>query len=199
RGLEIAFVADPVDAFFAHVQGCARLLLPEGEIRVTYDGKSGHPFTGIGRLLVETGQIPRESISMQAIRDWLAAHPDEAPGLMRRNRSYIFFREAPVDDPALGPVAAAKVPLTPLASIAVDRTIHAFGLPFFIDAPSLSGFGPHGFRRLMIAQDTGSAILGPARADLFMGSGDAAGALAGAVNAPACFHILLPKRTGAGR
>jgi membrane-bound lytic murein transglycosylase A len=192
RGLELAFVADPVDAFFAHVQGCARLILPDGEMRVTYDGKSGHAFTGIGRLLVERGEIPLEHISMATIRNWLAAHPKDAASLMRENRSYIFFRSAPVDDPALGPVAAAKVPLTPCGSVAVDRTIHAFGLPFFIQAPSLDAFGPNGFNRLMIAQDTGSAILGAARADLFTGSGEDAGALAGGIRAKAAFHILLP-------
>jgi membrane-bound lytic murein transglycosylase A len=201
RGLEIAFVRDPVDAFFAHVQGCARLILPEGEIRITYDGKSGQPFTGIGRLLVERGQIDARHISMQSIRAWLAANPEQAPVLMRENRSYIFFREVPAGktaqdaaaDAESGPVAAAKVPLEPGRSIAVDRLIHAFGLPFFIEAPGLKLPGPEDFARLMIAQDTGSAIIGPARADIFTGSGDAAGDLAGAVNAAARFHILLPR------
>jgi membrane-bound lytic murein transglycosylase A len=195
QGLEIAFVADPADAFFAHVQGCARLVFPDGGTRITYDGKSGHPFTGIGRVLVERGELTPETVSMQAIRAWLKRNPDRAEALLRMNRSYIFFRETPPGDPALGPVAAAKVPLTPLASIAVDRLIHAFGLPFHISAPGL--FSQHGFHRLMIAQDTGSAIIGPARADLFIGSGDAAGEMAGAVRARATFHMLLPARVTA--
>jgi membrane-bound lytic murein transglycosylase A len=127
---------------------------------------------------------------MQSIRAWLRQNPDKAEALMRQNRSYIFFREAPVDDAALGPVAAAKVPLTPLASIAVDRLIHPFGLPFHISVPGL--FSDAGFHRLMIAQDTGSAIIGPARADLFTGSGEAAGEMAGGVHAHAVFHVFLP-------
>jgi membrane-bound lytic murein transglycosylase A len=193
RGLEIAFVADPVDAFFAHVQGCARLVFPDGETRrLTYDGKSGHAFTGIGRVLVERGELTLETVSMQAIRAWLKRNPAQADDVMWMNRSYIFFRDAPVEDAALGPVAAAKVPLTPLASIAVDRLIHPFGLPFHLSVPGL--FAASGFHRLMIAQDTGSAIIGPARADLFTGSGDAAGEMAGAVRADAMFHVLLPCR-----
>ena len=119
---------------------------------------------------------------MQSIRAWFAAHPGRIDEILQQNRSYIFFREAPVDDPALGPVAAAKVPLTPGRSVAVDRLLHTFGTPFFIDAPSLKAFEGKAFRRLMIAQDTGSAIIGPARGDLFAGSGDAAGEIAGVVN-----------------
>ncbi|MGL4405247.1 MAG: murein transglycosylase A, partial [Notoacmeibacter sp.] len=176
RNLEIAYVADPVDAFFAHVQGCARLALPDRVIRITYDGKSGHPFTGIGRVLIELGEIPAAGISMQSIRNWLKAHPSRVAEILHHNKSYIFFREEPVFDEALGPIAAAKVPISAGRSIAVDRAIHAFGLPFFISAPSLTTLEPEGFSRLMVAQDTGSAILGAARADLFIGSGDAAGA-----------------------
>jgi membrane-bound lytic murein transglycosylase A len=193
RGLEIAFVRDPVDAFFAHVQGCARLQLPDDEIRITYDGKSGHDFTGIGRLLIERGEIEKSNISMQTIRDWLAANVDRAPALMRENRSYIFFREARVDDADRGPIAAAKVAISAGRSIAVDRLIHAFGLPFYVSVPKLKVGLTQSFNRLMIAQDTGSAIIGAARADLFMGSGDAAGEIAGSINHEARFHILLPK------
>lgn len=195
QGLEIAYARDAVDVFFAHVQGAARLDHGDGTVsRVTYDGKSGHPFTGIGRLLVDRGEIAQADISMQAIRSWLASHPDAAFDLMWQNRSFIFFREADVDDPRLGPVAAAKVPLEPGRSIAVDKAIHRFGTPFFVSAPNLSDFDrPAPFARLMIAQDTGSAILGPARGDLFTGSGPEAGALAGGVNAVATFHALLPR------
>ena len=194
RGLEIAFVRDPVDVFFAHVQGCARLQLPDREIRITYDGKSGHEFTGIGRVLIDLGEIPEANVSMQSIRDWLATNPARISEISHHNKSYIFFREEPVGDFKLGPIAAAKVPVTAGRSIAVDRTIHAFGLPFFISAPALKTLEPNGFHRLMIAQDTGSAILGAARADLFIGSGDAAGAIAGSINYPAQFYILLPRR-----
>ena len=194
RGLEIAFVADRIDAFFAHVQGAARLKLRDGLVlRITYAAKTGHPFTGIGRILVADGEIPASEISMQAIRRWLAEHPDRADDLIWRNRSYIFFREAPVDDPDAGPVAAAKVPLTAGRSLAVDRLLHTFGTPIHVSAPTVTVFDGEPFARLMIAQDTGTAIVGPARGDLFAGSGDAAGEIAGGVKNDAEFYALVPR------
>jgi membrane-bound lytic murein transglycosylase A len=168
RGLEIAWVESRVDAFFIHVQGAARLKLTDGE-------------------------IPLEKVTMQSIRKWFRDHPDRIDEILWQNRSYIFWRGAPVDDPALGPVAAAKVPLTPGRSIAVDRLLHTFGTPFFVDAPKLRAFDAAPFARLMIAQDTGSAIVGPARGDLFAGSGDAAGEIAGVVRADADFYVLVPR------
>lgn len=195
QDLEIAYAADKADVFFAHVQGAARLDFGDGiRKRITYAAKSGHPFTGIGRLLVDRGEISLDQISMQSIRSWLAGHPQQADRLMWQNRSYIFFREAVVEDETLGPVAAAKVPLEPGRSMAVDRSFHTFGTPVFVSAPNLKDFdADRPFARLMIAQDTGSAILGPARGDLFTGSGDRAGELAGAVRSDAGFAILLPK------
>lgn len=194
RGLEIAWLADPVEAFFIHVQGAARLAMTDGtRKRVTYAAKSGQRFSGPGRLLAELGEIPPADVTMQAIRLWLEAHPNRMGEILHANRSYIFFREAPVGDPALGPIAAAKVPLTPGRSVAVDRLLHTFGTPFFIDAPALLAFEGKPFRRLMIAQDTGSAILGAARGDLFAGSGDAAGKIAGVVRHAADFHALVPR------
>jgi membrane-bound lytic murein transglycosylase A len=205
RRLEIAWLASKVDAFFIHVQGAARLEMIDGSTRrVTYAAKSGQRFTGIGKVLAELGEIPLEEVTMQSIRAWLARNPERVDEILWKNRSYIFFREAAVDDPKLGPVAAAKVPLTPGRSVAVDRLLHTFGTPFYIDAPSLTAFGGDGFRRLMIAQDRGSAIVGPARGDLFAGSGDAAGEIAGVVRNPADFYALLPRpllesRIGGGR
>jgi membrane-bound lytic murein transglycosylase A len=193
KGLEIAWLADKVDAFFVHVQGAARLVMPDGRsIRVTYTAKTGQRFTGPGKILAEMGEIPLEKVTMQSIRAWFRTNPGRIDEILWQNRSYIFFREAAVDDPALGPVAAAKVPLTPGRSIAVDRLLHTFGTPFYIDAPTLTAFGGEKFRRLMIAQDTGSAITGPARGDLFAGSGDAAGEIAGVVRNPADFYALVP-------
>lgn len=190
----LAWVASKVDAFFVHVQGCARLLFPDKTIqRLTYAAKSGHPFTGPGRVLADMGEIAREDVTMQSIRAWFRQNPGRVDEILHQNRSYIFFREAGVADPALGPVAAAKVPLTPGRSLAVDRLLHTFATPFFIDAPSLDAFGEPSFRRLMIAQDTGSAIVGPARGDLFAGCGDAAGEIAGVVRHPARFFALLPR------
>ena len=194
RNLEIAWLADPVDAFFIHVQGAARLVMTDGSLcRVTYAAKSGHRFSGPGRILADLGEIPLADVTMQSIRAWFRSHPDRIDEILWQNRSYIFFREAAVEDPALGPVAAAKVPLQPGRSIAVDRLLHTFGTPFYIDAPELLAFEGKPFRRLMIAQDTGSAITGAARGDLFAGSGDAAGEIAGVVRAAADFYALIPR------
>lgn len=199
QGLEIAWLADPVDAFFVHVQGAARLLMTDGsQRRVTYAAKSGQRFTGPGGVLAELGEIPLEKVTMQSIRAWFKANPQRVNEILWRNRSYIFFREAAVEEPELGPIAAAKVPLTPGRSVAVDRLLHTFGTPFFIDAPTLTAFDGAPFRRLMIAQDTGSAITGPARGDLFAGSGFAAGEVAGVVRNPADFFALIPRALAIG-
>ncbi|WP_343313074.1 murein transglycosylase A [Brucella sp. BE17] len=194
RGLEIAYVADRVDAFFAHVQGAARLKFDDGTLtRITYSAKTGHPFTGIGRILVDKGEIAAAEISMQSIRAWLNEHPERADDLIWQNRSYIFFREAPVVDPALGQIAAAKVPLTPGRSMAVDRLLHTFGTPIHVHAPDVKAFENAAFSRLMIAQDTGTAIVGPARGDLFAGSGNAAGEIAGGIKDQVEFYALVPR------
>lgn len=190
----LAWVAGKVDAFFIHVQGATRLVMPDGTIRrLTYAAKSGQRFTGPGRVLMELGEIAENRVTMQSIRGWFERFPDRIDEILDQNRSFIFFRDAPVPDPALGPVAAAKVPLTAGRSMAVDRLLHTFGTPFYIDAHNLTAFGGQPFRRLMIAQDTGSAIVGPARGDLFAGSGDAAGAIAGVVRHAARFFALVPR------
>jgi len=191
RYLELVYLKDPVDAFFIHVQGAARVALPDGRsMRLTYAAKSGHPYTPIGRVLVERGALTGDAVTMQAIRAWLTAHPAEAAGVMAKNRSYIFFREAPVADANLGPIAAAKVPLSAGRSLAVDRRQHTFHSPIWIETVLPDG-GP--YHRLTIAQDTGSAIVGPARGDIFFGSGEAAGEIAGAMRANGRFVVLMPK------
>jgi membrane-bound lytic murein transglycosylase A len=195
RGLEIAYAKSRVDVFFVHVQGAARLRYPDGSIRrITYAAKAGHPFSPIGKLLIDRGEIDPAKISMQSIRAWLAGNPAKVDEVLRHNRSYIFFREADVSDPSLGPVAAAKVPLIPGRSLAVDRQIHTFGFPFFIRSETLTHMdGGKPFARLMLALDTGSAIVGPARGDIFTGSGFEAGELAGTVRNDADFYLLIPK------
>lgn len=194
RAQPLAWLADPVDAFFIHVQGAARLAMSDGSVRrVTYAAKSGQRFTGPGGILVAMGEIPAAEVSMQAIRGWFRRNPHRVEEILHRNRSYIFFRDAGIDDPRLGPIAAAKVPLTAGRSMAVDRLLHTFGTPFFVDAPTLDAFDNEPFRRLMIAQDTGSAIVGPARGDLFAGSGHAAGEIAGVIRHPADFYALVPR------
>ncbi|ARO28037.1 lytic murein transglycosylase MltA protein [Rhizobium sp. NXC14] len=200
RGLEIAWAKSKVDVFFVHVQGAARLRYRDGRIgRITYAAKAGHPFSAIGKLLIDRGEIDRAEISMQSIRAWLARNPERVDEVLWHNRSYIFFREAAVADPEAGPIAAAKVPLLAGRSLAVDRLIHTFGFPFFIRADSLTHLDRgRPFRRLMLALDTGSAIVGPARGDIFTGSGDLAGERAGTVRNDADFVILIPK-AAAGR
>jgi membrane-bound lytic murein transglycosylase A len=199
RGLEIAYAKSKVDVFFAHVQGAARLVFPDGSMkRVTYSAKTGHYFSATGKLLIERGKIDAATVSMQSIRKWLDDHPDEADEVLWNNRSFIFFREAEVGDAGLGPVAAAKVALEPGRSLAVDRLIHTFGVPFFISSDSLTTIDDgQPFRRLLLALDTGSAIVGPARGDIFTGSGDDAGRLAGAVRNEADFFIFIPKAAAA--
>lgn len=200
-GLELAYVEDPVDAFFVHVQGSARLTFPEGGLmRIAFDGKSGHRYTSIGRLAVERGLLPREKADKDGLEAWLKAHPHEARALMRENRSFIFFRETEQESDA-GPLGAAGVPLTPFRSLAVDRTQHTFHTPVWVEAPALAD--PEGqsapFRKLMIAQDTGSAIVGAARGDIFFGSGAEAGSRAGRVRHPASMVVLAPNETPGGR
>ena len=194
-GLELVYVADKVEAFFIHVQGAARIRLPDGSLTgITYAAKTGHPFTGPGRILVDRGDIPQSEISMQAIRKWLHDNPDKADVLLWQNRSFIFFRESPVNDPALGPVAAAKVQLTPGRSMAVDRLHHVFGSAIYVAAPRVNFGDGKPFQRLMVGQDTGSAILGQARGDLFTGSGFEAGEIAGRIKAEADFWLLMPRQ-----
>lgn len=198
-GLEIAWLSDRVDLFFIHVQGAARLEFPGGRpCRITYAAKSGHPFTGPGQVLAGLGEIRPGKVTMQAIRAWFERNPHRIDEILRRNRSYIFFRESESGDPELGPFAAAKVQLTAGRSLAVDRLVHTFSTPFYVSAPGLAAFGSPPFRRLMIAQDTGSAIVGPARGDIFTGSGDEAGEMAGVIRHKADFHVLVPA-AAAGR
>jgi membrane-bound lytic murein transglycosylase A len=199
----LLWLADPVEVYLIQVQGSARVELTEGRrVRLVYDGRNGLPYTSIGRLLIEAGEIAESEMSLARLKSWLRAN-GSAPGqrarvLMQRNRSYVFFRLEEGFDPADGPIGGAGLPLTPLRSIAVDRSIWSYGTPFWIDAKLPwrdEALTP--FRRLMIAQDTGSAILGPARADIFFGSGDAAGVRAGAIRHPADFVVLAPSGDGA--
>lgn len=195
QGLEIAWAKSKVDLFFVHVQGAARLRYADGTIkRITYAAKAGHMFSPVGRLLLDRGELDPATISMQTIRQWLRDHPEQVDEVLWHNRSYIFFREADVEGLELGPIAAAKVPLIAGRSLAVDRLIHTFGFPFYIASQSLTHLDDgQPFGRLMLALDTGSAIVGPARGDIFTGSGDDAGELAGTVRNDADFYILIPR------
>jgi membrane-bound lytic murein transglycosylase A len=195
RGLELAWLADPVDAFFIHIQGSARLRMEGGTtMRIAFDGKSGHRYVSIGRLAVERGLLSLDEADKDGLEAWLRQHPREGRALMRENRSFIFFR-ATGQDEADGPLGAAGLPLIPGRSLAADRTLHTFHTPIWVDSPGLPDVDrPRGsFRRLMVAHDTGSAILGPARGDIFVGSGKAAGSVAGRIRHAAVMIALVPK------
>ncbi len=200
RSLELLWVDSPVDAFFIHIQGSGRVTMDDGStVRLAFAAKSGRPYTAIGAVLYQRGALARDNLSMQSLRDWLARHPAEAPEVLRHNQSFIFFREVDLADPALGPPGAQHVQLTPYRSLAVDRAWWALGTPIWLDsAVIMPGQPDRPFRMLMVAQDTGSAILGAARGDVFFGAGDEAAILAGYMKSPGRMIVLLPKQL-AGR
>ena len=194
RGLEICWLKSQTDLLFAQIQGSARVRLEDGStIRINYAAHNGYPYTAIGRVLIDRGIIPKEQMSMQKIREWLDQNPDGAKELRRQNRSYIFFREVQLSDKDEA-VGAQGVPLTPGRSIAVDKSLHVYGTPFFIEGqlPIESEQSKTPFHRLMIAQDTGSAITGPARADLYFGAGADAGRVSGRLRHNMHFVMLVP-------
>jgi membrane-bound lytic murein transglycosylase A len=199
QGLELFYLADPVDLFFMQVQGAGRIRLQDGSlVRVTYDGKNGHPYTSIGRYLVDTGALPIADVTLESLARWLRADPERGRAVMWQNASYVFFRELTGDE-----AASAKgvhgIPLTPGRSLAVDTSVHKLGTPIYVVAPSLAGDGAvPPYQRLMIAQDVGSAIKGPERGDIYYGSGDEAGQRAGTTKHAGHFFVLLP-RSGNGR
>ena len=200
RARPIVWLADPVDAFFLHIQGSGRVALAEGgEMRVGYAAQNGHPYVAIGRELVRRGALPKDGVTMPAIRDWLAAHPDEAAGVLDANPSYVFFRELPMPTgPIDGPPGAENVPLSAGRSLAVDRKFLALGLPLWLDTtvPSPDG-AARPLRRLMVAQDTGGAIRGPVRGDVFWGRGPEAERMAGAMKQPGRYWLIVPKEVAA--
>ena len=191
QGLEIAWTDDPVALFFLHIQGSGRLAMTDGrELRVGYDGQNGHGYYAIGRELVAMGELSREEVSLQSIRDWLKAHPDRADTVMETNPSYVFFRvlEGP------GPIGGQGVPLTAGRSLAIDHRMIAYGAPIWLDT-TLSDGTP--WQRLMIAQDTGGAIRGPVRGDIFFGTGEDAEWHAGHMKGAGGYAVLLPNALSA--
>ena len=195
RGLELLWVDDPVALFFLQIQGSGRVRLPGGEVvRVGYSGQNGHDYTPIGRVLVERGAMKMEDVSLQSIRAWLRAHPAEAAAVMDANRSYVFFRRLD----GTGVVGAEGVGLTPGRSLAVDPAFLPYGLPLYLaaKAPALPELGraeEAPLDRLAVAQDTGGAIRGPVRADLFLGPGREAEQIAGRMKQPLRLWLLWPK------
>ncbi len=196
RGLEICFVKSWVDAFFIHVQGNGRVVFEDGRtIRLSYSAKNGQTYSGIGGVLLARGVGTPQTMSMQLLRQWMAANPAQMRDLLWHNNSFVFFRVTEITDPHLGAVGAAKVNLTPLRSLAVDRSNWMFGTPLFIDTtePPEAAGGPMPFRHLMIAQDTGTAIRGLIRGDVYWGWGETAAHNAGHMKSKGAMTALLPK------
>ena len=208
KHLEICWIKNQTDALTIQIQGSARVRLEDGAVlRINYDGHNGYPFVPLSRILIERNIIPREEMSLERIREWVRANPQSAEEISRENRSFMFFRivglsddrqpagirEAPREREAIG---AQGISLTPGRSIAVDSALHVYGTPFFIqaDLPLTGEKRSVSFGHLMIAQDTGSAIVGPARADIFWGSGDRAGQVASHVHHPGNLAMLVPRQ-----
>ena len=188
----IAYLASPIDLFFAQLQGSALVQLPEGGLlHLVFDGRNGRPYTPIGRVLIDQHQLAQDQVSMQTIRAWLEAHPDQAKSVMDHNESYIFFREVQDADSALGPPGALGVDLTAGRSAAVDKRFVPLGAPLFVDSAVPDG---RSWRHLVLAQDLGSAIEGPARLDIFLGSGTPAAEWAGKMRQQGQVWLLLPRR-----
>jgi membrane-bound lytic murein transglycosylase A len=205
RGLELLWVDDAVDKFFLQIQGSGRVVLRDSSlVRVGYAAENGRPYRAIGRDLIAMGAVSREEMSMQAIRTWLDENPDRAQSLMNRNRSYVFFEIRQNLDATEGPIGAQGVPLTAEHSLAVDPRYVPYGAPLWltthrpvvvpeVPTDTIEGVPTRPFRHLMIAQDTGGAIRGAVRGDVFWGAGDRAANVAGRMKSPGTYAVLIPR------
>jgi membrane-bound lytic murein transglycosylase A len=187
------YTDDAVAFFFLQIQGSGRVVFDDGSsARIGYAGDNGQVYTAIGRTLIADDSLQREEVSLQSIRAWLKANPDRAATVMETNRSYIFFAERPLGDPALGGTGTLGANITPLASLAVDARLHALGAPFYVAAD-----GPDPVHGVLVAQDTGGAIRGPVRGDIFFGFGPDAERRAGAMKESGALYVLLPNALAA--
>ncbi|MBY0408085.1 MAG: MltA domain-containing protein, partial [Rickettsiales bacterium] len=193
RKLELLYVDDPVMLFFMQIQGSGRVKLADGrEMLMGYAGQNGHGYVSLGKIMGDEGYLPKDQVNFFTLRQWLYDHPDQAFGLMERNPSYVFFRKLEQS----GPVGSVGVVLTPQRSLAVDPKYIPYGLPLYLETelPALQGeAAPRPFRRMLIAQDTGGAIRGPVRGDIFFGGGKDAEFLAGFMKGRGVYSLLLPK------
>jgi membrane-bound lytic murein transglycosylase A len=187
----LVWVNDPVDAFFLHIQGSGIVKMEDGSTqRVGYAAQNGHPYYAIGRALIERGELTKENVSLQSIRQWMATHPEGAQELMNLNPSYIFFRLLDSE----GPEGAQGVALTQLRSLAVDKNLYSYGMPIWVDAEfPVPRAGQPRLQRLLMAQDTGGAITGTVRGDVFWGHGEDAALYAGQMKSKGSMWVLLPK------
>lgn len=182
----LLWVDSAADAFFLQIQGSGIVEMNDGSIsRVGYDGQNGHPYYAIGKELVKRGHLKQEDVSMNSIKAFLASHPQEGREIMRLNKSYVFFKQT--ENNQEGPKGGEGVPLTPDRSLAIDRSLMPYGMPVYLVTEQLN------INRLMVAQDTGGAIRGPVRGDIFFGHGERAEDLAGPMNSPGRYWFLLPK------
>jgi len=203
----LLWLSDPVELFFLQVQGSGRVKLDDGTVvGLQFAAKTGHPYVAIGKVLIERGELTPENVSMQSIKQWLHDHPDQMQDVMWKNPSYVFFNRM---DRTNGPVGAQGVVLTAEGSMAVDPAYIPYGVPVWVDTEIPRVIDPEkleenrhphdhtvareDFRRLLIAQDTGSAIKGPLRGDIFFGHGNQAGLIAGQMKRPGFFTLLLPR------
>lgn len=185
----LVWVDSPIDAFFIQIQGSGLVAMDDGTImRVGYAGQNGHPYYAVGRELVKNGDLPKDEVSLQTIRAWMKDNPDKATSLMTTNKSYVFFREIDGE----GPIGGQNVPLTAMRSLAVDHSLFPYGVPIWLEATHPdSSQSP--IRRLMIAQDTGGAIRGPVRGDVFWGHGKEAEKYAGQMKSEGRYWLLMPR------
>lgn len=193
--LELLYLKDELDVYFMQIQGSGRVALPDGSmVRVTYDGKNGHPYASIGRYMIDKGLVSSQRMSLKAIKSWLRRNPERMQEVLWQNRSYVFFRELKGKQ-AQSAMGVLEIPLTPRRSLAVDTRFHAIGTPVYVAAPRITHItaDKHPFQRLMIAQDVGSAIRGPERGDIYCGTGDKAGRCAGITKHHGTFYVLLPR------
>jgi peptidoglycan lytic transglycosylase A len=198
KDLELVWVADRIDAFFLHIQGSGRIRFADGStMRVGYAAKNGQPFVAIGRTLLDQGELQKGQVTTQSIKAWLRAHPDRAASIMYMNRSYIFYREIQGD----GPVGAQGVALTAGRSLAVDTKLMPLGAPVWLDSswPTDTPEANRPLQRLLVTQDTGGAIKGAVRGDIFFGTGEQALAYAGRMKQPGRYYLLLPQAVAARR
>ena len=197
QGLELVWVDDPIDAFFLHIQGSGRITFEDGTSRrLAYAATNGHNYYAIGRRLVDLGALDREDVSMPTIRDWLAANPERASEVMHENASYVFFRWLEEEQATEGPVGTQGVALTAGRSLAVDRRFVPMSAPIWLESAAPDpdpAKEDRPLRRLMVAQDTGGAIRGPVRGDVFWGTGADAGAVAGCMKHAGRYWLLLPR------
>ncbi|MCX8071038.1 MAG: MltA domain-containing protein [Candidatus Binatia bacterium] len=191
RGYELAWLDDPVEAYFLHVQGSALLELEDGvRLQISYAGSNGHPYRSLAKILRDRGQLGSSALTLRGLKDYLRAHPQEQSELFAHNPRWVFFRAV-----AAGPMGSCSIPLTPGRSAAVDPAAYPHGALAWLEVEPRPGAAPgsRGFRRLVFFQDTGTTITGTQRVDIFWGNGTVAEAIATELENPGQLYLLLPK------